>query len=545
VKEAMTMGREIASSTLQSTDIVDLFDSRWNRRVIATFDDAARICRVECGPAELAAICEWLGQDLDYAFATLVAEDLTETDRLLTYVFYKDADSPWVYVELRVDARDGTAPSIVGLAKGPSIDWHEREIEDLFGVKFEGHPRLGEFVLHEDWPEGANPMRRSFDARRRLKTREPEPAWRPPTIVAAPGSFAMPIGPVFSDFAEAAHFLLETVGEDVIHTIPRFFYKYRGVEKLAEGLSVERALLLAERFSGSAAFAHGLGFCQAVETICGLEAPPRARAIRTVLAELERLRHHAATITGICNSTALAVATSQAALIEEDLLRLSCDIARHRYLFGVVAPGGLACDLTEEQRQRVVAAAGEIAERLGNLYRLLRYSSSFLDRLEEVGIVSLDVAISYGLVGPIARASGVAGDLRKLRPYAAYSDVDFAIPIEQEGDGYARLRVFFGEAEQSASIIRQVLARLPAGKVRADDAKRCAGVALAAVEAPSGAAFHWVRLGEDGGAVARYRITPPSFANWHGFHLAAENFAFQDFPIILASFGLSNAESDR
>lgn len=539
----MTMGHQITGVALQSTDIVDLFDSRWRRRVSATFDDAAGICRVKCGPAELAAICEWLGQDLDYAFATLVAEELSET-RLLTYVFYKNADSPWVYVELRVDGRDGTAPSIVGLAKGPSFDWHEREVEDLFGVKFEGHPRLGEFVLHEDWPEGVNPMRRSFDATRRLEPRESDPAWQPPTIVAAPGSFAMPIGPVFSDFAEAAHFLLETVGEDVIHTIPRFFYKYRGVEKIAEGQPVDRVLLLAERFSGNAAFAHGLGFCQAVETICGIEAPPRARALRTVLAELERLRHHAATITGICNSTALAVATSQAALIEEDLLRLSCDIARHRYFFGVAAPGGLACDLTEEQRQRVVAATGEIAERLGNLHRLLRYSSSFLDRLEEVGIVSLDFAISYGLVGPIARASGVARDLRKLRPYAEYNNVDFAIPVEQEGDGYARLRVFFREAEQSASIIRQVLARLPAGEVRARVAKKSAGVALAAVEAPSGAALHWVRLREDG-AVARYRITPPSFANWHGFHLAAENFAFQDFPIILASFGLSNAESDR
>ena len=138
----------------------------------------------------------------------------------------------------------------------------------------------------------------------------------------------------------------------------------------------------------------------------------------------------------------------------------------------------------------------------------------------------------------------MARDLRKLRPYAAYNDVEFAVPVEHEGDGYARLRVFFREAEQSASIIRQVLAMLPEGQVRREDAKRRAGVALAAVEAPSGAAFHWVRLREDG-AVARYRITPPSFANWHGFHLAAENFAFQDFPIILASFGLSNAESDR
>ena len=178
-----------------------------------------------------------------------------------------------------------------------------------------------------------------------FEPRAVEPKWEPPTIVTAPGAFTMPIGPVFSDFAESAHFLLESVGEDVIRTIPRFFYKYRGVEKIAEGQPADRALLLAERFSGIAAFAHGLAFCQAVEAICGIEPPPRAQALRTVFAELERLRSHAAAITGICNSTALAVATSQAALIEEDLLRLSCEVTGHRYLFGSVVPGGVACDL--------------------------------------------------------------------------------------------------------------------------------------------------------------------------------------------------------
>jgi formate hydrogenlyase subunit 5 len=539
------MVNEIAAPTARPTDFVDLFEGRWKGRAIAKLDDTAGVCRIECRPAELQDICAWLGEEMGYAFATLVVEESLKSDWLLTYVFYNDAASPWVYIELRLDARTTTVPSIVSLMNGPSADWHEREAEDLFGLRFEGHPRLGEFVLHEDWPEGNNPMRRNFDARRLLELpEEPNPNWVAPTILSAPGSFAMPVGPVFSDFAEASHFLLETVGEDVIHTIMRFFYKYRGVEKIAERQPVDRVLLLAERFSGIAAFAHALAFCQAVETICGIDVPPRAKALRTAFAELERLRHHAATITGICNSTALAVATAQAALIEEDLLRLSCEIARHRYFFGAVIPGGLTFDLTEAQCRRVIAASRGIAEKLNDLRQMLRYSSSFLDRLEEVGIVPTETAVSYGLVGPIARASGVPGDMRRIRPYAAYDAVDFTIPVEPEGDGYARLRVFFSEAEQSASILRQVLSTLPAGDVRAGQIAWRDGVALSAVEAPSGAAFHWVRLNGDG-TVARYRVTPPSFTNWHGFHIAAENFAFQDFPIILASFGLSNAECDR
>ncbi len=170
----------------------------------------------------------------------------------------------------------------------------------------------------------------------------------------------------------------------------------------------------------------------------------RARALRTVFAELERLRHHAAVITGICNSTALAVATSQAALIEEDLLRLSCEVGRHRYLFGLVEPGGLSRDLSDEHCRHLAATVRGIARRLRDLHQMLRYSSSFLDRLEEVGIVSAGNATSYGLYGPIARASGVARDIRKaLSLRGIWVRRLLAVPVEEEGDGYARLRVFF------------------------------------------------------------------------------------------------------
>ena len=103
---------------------------------------------------------------------------------------------------------------------------------------------------------------------------------------------------------------------------------------------------------------------------------------------------------------------------------------------------------------------------------------------------------------------------------------------------------FFREANHSVAIIQRLTAILPEGPIRANRVELRDGAALAAIEAPAGAAFHWVRLKPDG-TVDRYRVTPPSFANWHGFHLAAENFAFQDFPIILATFGLWNAECDR
>jgi Ni,Fe-hydrogenase III large subunit len=353
----------------------------------------------------------------------------------------------------------------------------------------------------------------------------------------------MPIGPVYSDVAESAHFLLETVGEDVIRIIRRFFYKYRGVEKISEGRSVDQVILLSERFSGTSAFAHSLAFCQAVEEICGADTTPRAKALRIVLAELERLRHHIAAIAGICGSTALSVATSQAGILEEESLRITGSFTGHRYFFGLNRPGGLTRDFNNSTCLQLADDAARLIEKLCKLNDMLRFTSSFLDRIEEVGIVSREQAITYGLVGPIARASGLARDLRKALPYCGYEGVAFDVPVETEGDGYARLRVLFREAEQSAAIIREMAAALPDGDI-ASPLEYAAGGALGWVEAPRGAAFHWVRINESG-AVGRYRLTTPSFTNWHGFHLAAEDFAFQDFPIIMATFGLSNAESDR
>ena len=357
----------------------------------------------------------------------------------------------------------------------------------------------------------------------------------------------MPIGPVYSGICESAHFLLETVGEDVIRALPRFFYKYRAVEKIAEGRRAEDVLLLAERINGLTAFAHGLAFARALEALRGVEIPPRAASLRIFLAELERLRHHTGAIAEICESTALAVASSQAAALKEELLRVSGGLTGHRYLFGLAVCGGLTRDFADAELAAGIVRARRIVTRLDALERRLVRTSSFLDRLEEVGIVTPTEARAYGLVGPIARASGLARDLRKIQPYMGYAEYAFDVPCETEGDGYARLRVLFAEGRQSMRIMAQALDRLAHGPVCAADSlqhPQAAGAALGWTEAPLGAAFHWVRVDERG-IVVRYRIIPPSFVNWHAFHLAAEAFAFQDFPIILASFGLSVSENDR
>jgi len=509
---------------------------------VSPADKGLALCFHVREPKSLPSLCRFLFWELGCPFGGLTIEEHPE-NWWLSYLFLAGG-AGWISLILELPFGANTVPSVS--AEVHAADWHEREGEDLFGLQFENHPRLGDFVLHDQiWHEGVAPQRRGVDIHQFNFERRPNSEWRPLLVVQDPGSFAMPVGPVYEGgLGESLHFILETVGEDVLRAVPRLFYKYRGVEKLAEGNAVSRALLLSERFAATSAFAHSLGFCAAVERICEAEVPARARRLRVVLAELERLRHHAGAITGICESTALAVAASQAAIIEEELLRASCQFAGHRYLFGLNQPGGLRRDFQEEQVRELQRATERAIDQLRVLEDRLHFTSSFLDRLEDVGVVSAEKARDLNLVGPVGRASGRGHDLRRECTYSGYEEFKFEVPRESEGDGYARLRVLFREARESAGLIRQAVERLEPGPVCVRCEPGGAGAALGWAEAPIGAALHWVRL-DRSGLVERYRAITPSFNNWLGFHVAVEDFAFQDFPIILATFALSASECDR
>lgn len=508
-------------------------------RVVATMDGSITV--LEVATDVLVDCCRVLFREWQYRFAGLTVEE-HGAEWQLRYTFYGVHPAGWVHVVVRAPIGTRVFPSVVSAVH--AADWHEREAEDLFGLVFEGHPRLGDFVLHDDaWQEGVEPMRHRFAATTPVAERRPNADWRPHRILDTEGAFAMPIGPVYGGITESAHFLLETVGEDVTRALPRLFYKYRGIEKIAEGRPVPDVLLLAERFAAPTALAHGWAFSRAVETICHVEVPARAKALRVFLAELERLRHHVGAIAGICESTALVVAASQFAMLEEELLRVSGTLTGHRYLFGLITPGGLTRDIADDACIGALEQCRHVIRELDRLEEMLRVSSSFLDRLEEVGIIGTDDARAFGLVGPIARASNIACDLRLAQPYGGYRPLGVRSPVEVEGDGYARLRILLRESRESLRLMEAAVALLEHGPVRAV-VRHEGGAAMGWVEAPRGATFHWVRM-DAAGAVLRYRIVSPSFINWLGFRLSVERFAFQDFPIILSTLDLSTAESDR
>jgi formate hydrogenlyase subunit 5 len=490
----------------------------------------------------LPALCKLLFWEARCSFGGLIVEERSK-EWHLRYLFLLPGTG-WIEVSLQLPIGQTSVPSITPHVH--AADWHEREAHDLFGLQFEEHPRLGDFILHDQvWQEGLAPMRRTFDPAQSHLERSPNQEWRPTLIVKDPGAFAMPIGPVYEGgLGESVHFLLETVGEDVVRASPRLFYKYRAVEKIAEGMTVADGVLLAERFAAKSAFAHSLAYCQAVERSAQLDVPVRAGRLRVALSELERLRHHAGAIEAICQSTALNVSEAHAAIVEEQLLRASCCFTGHRYLFGLNTPGGLRRDFDAPACRSLLDAVDDATVQLRRLEDRLRYTSSFLDRLEDAGLVTGEAAHDLDLLGPVGRASGLVNDLRKIHPYGNYQDYFFEAASEKEGDGFARLRVLFFETQQSAALIHQAIEALQDGEVWAGDTRIVPGPTMGWAEAPIGAAVHWLSLDEDG-RIDRYRILSPSFRNWLGLHVAVENFAFQDFPIILATFGLSATECDR
>jgi formate hydrogenlyase subunit 5 len=506
------------------------------------FEDPGQWLEAPLEPEAVPGFAAALMDEHACRFATLVVEsDEAANGFVLRYFFHHPQDAALVAIKTSVPEGE-PVPAISDRVH--AADWHEREAEDLYGIHFAGHPFLGDFVLHDTvWPEGIAPMRRDFDARRRVDAPGLDADWKPRRVLEQEGAIVFPVGPIWGDYHEAGLWLLETPGEQIHEAHSRLFFKYRAVEKIAEGETPERAVLLAERFSGSSAFAHAYALCQALEKIAACDVPPRAQTLRTVFAEFERMRYHAASIAELAGSTGLAVGKSMSQEIEEELLQLAGQTCGHRYLFGLCVPGGLAQDFDREVLGALRAGIVRIAGALKRLERLLIHTSSFLDRIEEMGTLRPEVADLYGVVGPVARASGRRIDLRRALPYGVHAEHPPTVPQEIEGDGFARLRIFFAEFHASVALIESLLACMPTGPIVCEYPSR-AGTALGWVEAPSGGTFHWVRL-DDAGRIRRWRIAPPGFRNWHAFHRALEGAAFQDFPIILASFGLSVAESDR
>lgn len=304
-------------------------------------------------------------------------------------------------IKLRAPVQRRAYPAVTPMV--PAAHWFEREIHDLQEITPEGHPRLEPLVRHP--PE-----------QRELELPEEEDvrlAHRGAERLAGPGVFVIPYGPVRSGVFESAQFLVQTGGEDVAYCAQRLFFKRRGAERRICEVPLELAVLVAERVSGTSSVAHALAFSHAVESLAETEVPPRAQAIRRMLAELERLYNHLEVTVRECEDASLSVGHAQFAALKERLHRLAGAVVGNRYLRGAVIPGGTRIDLNGPALDLIDATLSEWEREWQRVLAVLLRTDSFLDRLVSAGPLSEDDARDFACVGPVARASGIDLDTRR------------------------------------------------------------------------------------------------------------------------------------
>jgi Ni,Fe-hydrogenase III large subunit len=447
-----------------------------------------------------------------------------------------------VRVWARVPADKPHFPSIA--ARYPVANWFEREVMDYFGLTPEGHPNRNRVALHDDWPEGAWSLRKDFDDQRSVPRVGGQ--FRPYRPVTGEGVFHLPVGPVHAGIIEPGHFRFGVAGEPVLYLQLRLFYVHKGIEKRFERLPWRHGLFLAESISGDTAVGHALAFAHAIERLAGVEPPPRARHLRVVLLELERLYNHVADIGAIATDVAFTVPASRAQALREGLLRIQERLFGSRLLRGTVALGGVKCDLTVGRRRELSRHLAQFESDFDDLVTLLIDSGTFTDRVDGTGILETQVARELGVVGIAARASGLDLDLRRDQPHDAYSRLQFLVPVEEGGDVRARLMVRAREVEQSLSILRQVLDNLPEAQLVSPlpDALPAAASALGWAEGWRGECLHWIAT-DDVGRLARVKVTDPSSKNWPALVRAVPGNIVPDFPVINKSFNLSYSGNDR
>ncbi|HEU4476135.1 MAG TPA: hydrogenase expression protein HypE [Methyloceanibacter sp.] len=429
---------------------------------------------------------------------------------------------------------DGKFPSVAALH--PPANRLERTIASLYGLKPLGAPDTRAWLDLGFWGV-RHPL---GDAK---KTRV-APAAYDFLPVEGDALHQIPVGPVHAGIIEPGHFRFTANGETVARLEERLGYVHKGIESLMTGASIETGAQLAGRTSGDSTVAYALAFAQAVEAALQIKVPPRAVWLRALMAELERIANHFGDIGAICNDASFSLMYAECGILRERTLRAANAAFGHRLMVDRIVPGGVAEDLRPEGEPAIRDLIATVRARFPKLIRLYDNTATLQDRTVSTGYLSPTLARAFGAGGHVGRASGRAFDARKAVGYAPYDELEFEVPIRDEGDVNARVWIRIREVEQSLRLIEQVLDRLPSGAVRTYIGK--AGElreGLALTEAFRGDLLIYVRLGADG-LIERCHLRDASWFQWPLLEAAIEGNIVADFPLCNKSFNCSYSGHD-
>ncbi len=496
------------------------------------------------GPSSAPAACPpWRRQDVDAQGWDDAVQAIARGEADLLSLW---SDGEQVY--LAKIKRDAPDVEILALAcperRFPSVArFHlpalrlERSIADLYGLEPIGLPDARRWVDHGRWgvrhPGGARePIETTVDPYEFLAT-EGEPLHQ------------IPVGPVHAGIIEPGHFRFSANGEVVVRLEERLGFVHKGIGELMAGAAISRGAQIAARISGDSTVGYGFGFALAVESALGVEIPPRAKYLRALMAELERLANHVGDIGGICNDAAFSMMLAQCALIRERILRASFACFGHRLMMDRIQPGGVSVDLAAERVDELQALMDWINVMVPHLVSLYGDTTSLQDRTVTTGFVSSDLVRQYACGGFVGRASGRAFDARRSVGYAPYDQLSFELGASSEGDVDARVWVRFDEITASVQIIEQILDRLPHGPISIEvdekPGRQVEGGAL--VEGFRGDILVWLRIGADG-RIESAHLRDPSWFQWPLLEAAIKGNIVADFPLCNKSFNCSYSGHD-
>ena len=487
-----------------------------------------------------------------------------------------------------------------------AANWLEREVYDMFGVTFVGHPDLRRILMPENYEEGF-PLRKDFPLRgrfsrseqtRRALTRDLEdvyareelemagvvhhgdildvpPESRPEELARDPlegQPMLLNLGPQHPATHGVLRLVLELDGERIVRCKPHIGYLHTGFEKTCEYREWNQVVPYTDRMDYLAPMLYNIAYALAVESLLGIEITPRCRVLRVILSELNRVLGHLLWL----GTTAIDLGAFSVFLYtfqeRERIYNLHEAYTGARITTSVTRVGGMMADLPPGWIEGLKDFVRTFPKTLAEVDRLLTRNAIWISRQQDIGVMGPEDAVSFGLTGPILRATGVPYDVRKARPYLGYEEYEFDVPIGEHGDTYDRYLVRFEEMRQSVRILEQAIARLPDGPVNVDDysvvlppKSEAMGsidsmiahfkLVMEGIQVPPGEVWYSIEaskgelgigLVSDGGSKpARCRFRSPSFINLSTLPFLVEGELVADVLAVNASLDIVLGEIDR